>query len=73
METRSEPLIKLHSLQRYVIWKHLQPVFKEFPAYTNGVSDLLFDKGLCLPSSSNLTDNQKHRIKESLIYILENS
>lgn len=36
METRSEPLIKLHSLQRYVIWKHLQPVFRnvrvvEFP------------------------------------------
>lgn len=36
METRSEPLIKLHSLQRYVIWKHLQPVFNnirvvEFP------------------------------------------
>lgn len=36
METRPEPLIKFHSLQRYVIWKHLQPVFNnirvvEFP------------------------------------------
>jgi len=56
------------------LWKpmHLQPVFKEFPAYTNGVSDLLFEKGLCLPSGSNLTNDQKIRIKAALISTLGN-
>ena len=37
---------------------HLQPVFRDRPAYTNGVSDDLFRRGLCLPSGSVLTDDQ---------------
>ncbi|ASZ12398.1 aminotransferase class I/II-fold pyridoxal phosphate-dependent enzyme [Chitinophaga pendula] len=39
------------------LWKpmHLQPVFAGAPTYTNGVSEQLFDIGLCLPSGSNLT------------------
>ena len=47
-------------------WKpmHLQPVFKSYPAYLNGVSERLFNHGLCLPSGSNLTDNEKGRINE---------
>lgn len=46
------------------LWKpmHLQPVFKGVPAYTNGVSEDLFSRGLCLPSGSNLTDVDKERI-----------
>ena len=34
------------------LWKpmHLQPVYKDAPAYTNGVSERLFSCGLCLPS-----------------------
>ncbi len=38
------------------LWKpmHLQPIFKNAPAYTNGVSERLFESGLCLPSGSNL-------------------
>lgn len=39
------------------LWKplHLQPVFKDCKSFTNGVSEELFDKGLCLPSGSNLS------------------
>jgi dTDP-4-amino-4,6-dideoxygalactose transaminase len=50
------------------LWKpmHLQPVFKHFPAYTNGISERLFDKGLCLPSGSNLTEQQLERIMKFL-------
>jgi dTDP-4-amino-4,6-dideoxygalactose transaminase len=46
------------------LWKpmHLQPVFKEAPAYLNGVSDSLFERGLCLPSGSNLSDDDRNRI-----------
>lgn len=40
------------------LWKplHLQPVFKDCKSFTNGVSEQLFDKGLCLPSGSNLSE-----------------
>jgi dTDP-4-amino-4,6-dideoxygalactose transaminase len=46
------------------LWKpmHLQPIFKKYPAYINGISESLFKNGLCLPSGSNLTDNDRHRI-----------
>jgi len=46
------------------LWKpmHLQPVFKNYPYYGNGVSERLFDKGLCLPSGSNLTDAELNRV-----------
>ena len=41
---------------------HLQPVFENYPAYLNGVSEELFSKGLCLPSGTNLSDIDKKRI-----------
>jgi len=46
------------------LWKpmHLQPVFTNFPAYLDGTSDVLFEKGLCLPSGSNLTLEDKNRV-----------
>lgn len=46
------------------IWKpmHLQPVFEKYPYYGNKVSEKLFECGLCLPSGSNLTDEDKDRI-----------
>lgn len=46
------------------LWKplHLQPSFKAYPAYTNGISEQLFNNGLCLPSSSNLSELDLLRI-----------
>ncbi|MFM9987034.1 DegT/DnrJ/EryC1/StrS family aminotransferase [Flavobacterium sp.] len=46
------------------LWKpmHLQPVFESYPYYGNNISDGLFEKGLCLPSGSNLTEEEKNRI-----------
>ncbi len=48
------------------LWKpmHLQPVFANAPAYTDGVSERLFDNGLCLPSGSSLTDADIERVAE---------
>ena len=41
------------------LWKpmHLQPVFKNAPAYTDGTSEGLFNKGLCLPAGPWGTDD----------------
>jgi len=46
------------------IWKpmHLQPVFVDARSVGGGVSQRLFDRGLCLPSGSSLADEQQDEI-----------
>lgn len=46
------------------LWKpmHLQPVYKNNPSYTNGISESLFNCGLCLPSGPMVTDEDVHFI-----------
>jgi len=48
----------------------LQPVFKDAPYYGDKVAENLFDKGLCLPSGSNLTENDLERIATTIKKIL---
>ena len=50
------------------LWKpmHKQPVYKNAPAYINGVSESLFKKGLCLPSGPCVSDEQVYYIIESI-------
>ncbi|WP_143592122.1 DegT/DnrJ/EryC1/StrS family aminotransferase [Tenacibaculum holothuriorum] len=50
------------------LWKpmHMQPVFKDCSYYGTSVSEELFENGLCLPSGSNLTEEDKERIKRSI-------
>lgn len=51
------------------LWKpmHLQPVFADAPYYgANKVAEHLFDCGLCLPSGSNLSDEDRARIAEAI-------
>lgn len=47
------------------LWKpmHLQPVFADAPYYGKNIAEKLFDNGLCLPSGSNLSDDDRIRIK----------
>lgn len=51
------------------LWKpmHMQPVFEKYPYYGFKIAEELFQKGLCLPSGSNLTDKDKSRIKKVII------
>lgn len=46
------------------LWKpmHSQPVFKDAPFYGDGTAEKLFDDGLCLPSGSNLKEEERERI-----------
>ncbi|MFL0352519.1 DegT/DnrJ/EryC1/StrS aminotransferase family protein [Xanthomarina sp. GH4-25] len=52
-----QQLLEINNIEARPSWKpmHLQPVFKNYPKYLNGVSDNLYQKALCLPSGSNLT------------------
>jgi dTDP-4-amino-4,6-dideoxygalactose transaminase len=51
------------------LWKpmHLQPVFRDAPAYGGEVSASLFERGLCLPSGSALEEADQRRIVEILL------
>ena len=50
------------------LWKpmHMQPIFESSPYYGGKVAEELFENGLCLPSSSNLTDDEKKRIAKTV-------
>lgn len=55
------------------LWKpmHLQPVFRDAPYYGSGVSDMLFKNGLCLPSGSNLEDEDLLLVANTIKKIIE--
>ena len=55
------------------LWKplHQQPVFKDCDNYVNGVSDKLFLQGLCLPSGSNLTEENLKTIVNGIKDVLK--
>ena len=68
--TREDVRLRLEedNIETRPLWKplHLQPVFKDAPYYGDGLSERLFENGLCLPSGSNLSDEEFARIKAGL-------
>jgi dTDP-4-amino-4,6-dideoxygalactose transaminase len=54
------------------LWKpmHLQPIFADAPFFGDGTSEKLFEVGLCLPSGSNLTDENLNRVIVNIKNIL---
>lgn len=50
------------------LWKpmHRQPVYRNAPAYTNGVSESLFAVGICLPAGPYVTDDDVHYIVDTI-------
>ena len=46
---------------------HLQPVYKDAPAYTNGVSERLFSCGLCLPSGPYVREEEINYIVRIIV------
>lgn len=70
-ETREAIRLALEAqdIEARPLWKpmHLQPIFEGAPYYGEKVAEDLFDRGLCLPSGSNLTDEERNRIKQVLV------
>ena len=50
------------------LWKpmHTQPVYKNAPRYTNGVSESLFKVGICLPAGPWVTDDNVRYIVDTI-------
>ena len=55
------------------LWKpmHKQPVYKDAPAYVNGVSESLFKVGMCLPSGPYVTDDDVRYIVDCIKEAIE--
>jgi len=67
--------LEKENIETRPLWKpmHLQPVFSSYPAYLNGVSESLFNTGLCLPSGSNMTEEQKCFVVEAIQKRIKNT
>jgi pyridoxal phosphate-dependent aminotransferase EpsN len=55
------------------LWKpmHLQPLFRGAPVFGGAVAEDLFQRGLCLPSSSNLSTAQQDRVIDCVLRCVE--
>ena len=62
-------MLAAQQIETRPLWKpmHLQPVFQHAPAYTNGVSESLFQRGLCLPSGPWVSPEDAQHIAELII------
>lgn len=58
--------LEQQNIESRPLWKpmHLQPIFEKYSYYGGDVAENLFNNGLCLPSGSNLTHEDKQRIAE---------
>lgn len=58
--------LERENIESRPLWKpmHMQPVFRNAHYYGNGVSERLFWRGLCLPSGSNLTEDDLGKVVE---------
>ncbi len=57
-----------HDIEARPVWKpmHLQPLYRENRVIGGNVSADLFERGLCLPSGSSLTDAQRDQVVEAI-------
>jgi dTDP-4-amino-4,6-dideoxygalactose transaminase len=64
--------LEAENIESRPLWKpmHLQPVFEKYPFYGSTIAESLFENGLCLPSGSNLTEEERERITKVVIRVL---
>jgi dTDP-4-amino-4,6-dideoxygalactose transaminase len=60
--------LEAHNIESRPVWKplHLQPIFQHCRVVGGRIAEALFDQGLCLPSGSNLTEQELQVIAETL-------
>lgn len=67
--------LELQNIESRPLWKpmHLQPVFRSMKNVINGTSDKLFNCGLCLPSGSQMNNEDLGRVTEAIKAVVNNS
>ena len=70
VKTASEVIRRLadEMIEARPVWKpmHLQPVFEGVPVERGSVAEAIFDRGVCLPSGSAMTDGDVDRVVEAI-------
>lgn len=73
--TREDVRLALESenIESRPLWKpmHMQPVYEGSDFYGSGVCEKIFEQGLCLPSGSNLTEDEFERIFDAIYRIFK--
>jgi dTDP-4-amino-4,6-dideoxygalactose transaminase len=61
--------LETQDIEARPLWKpmHLQPIFASHAAFGRDVSERLFERGLCLPSGSALTEEQQDRVVATML------
>lgn len=56
--------LEAENIEARPVWKpmHLQPVFRDCECAGGAVAGELYERGLCLPSGSNLTEAELERV-----------
>jgi pyridoxal phosphate-dependent aminotransferase EpsN len=62
-----------HQIESRPLWKpmHMQPLYAGSPYHGSGVDEALFANGLCLPSGSDMTDEQQDEVIERVTRLLD--
>lgn len=60
--------LESENIESRPLWKpmHMQPIFSKYRYFGKNVAEELFENGLCLPSGSNLTQDDRIRIKDAI-------
>ncbi|WP_406630544.1 DegT/DnrJ/EryC1/StrS family aminotransferase, partial [Ornithobacterium rhinotracheale] len=61
-----------NNIESRPVWKpmHIQPLYKDAMYFGENISNNAFTRGLCLPSGSNLNNDDKLRIKNCILHTL---
>ncbi len=64
--------LQIENIESRPLWKpmHMQPLFKDALIFEDGTSQNLFEKGICLPSGSNMSDDDVYRVCNTLKKVL---
>ncbi len=65
--------LEAENIESRLLWKpmHLQPLFREAMAIVDGTSQSLFEKGICLPSGSSMSDQDVYRVCDVVRKVLK--
>lgn len=66
--------LEKENIESRPVWKpmHLQPVFSQYDYFGNNVAETLFNKGICLPSDTKMSDQDLYRVINTIKRVISN-
>jgi dTDP-4-amino-4,6-dideoxygalactose transaminase len=72
--TRIREALDTQDIESRPVWKpmHQQPVFASAESVTTGISDQIFEEGLCIPSGTSMTNSEIDRVIDEVMKAVNN-